>query len=116
MSYNLNSVIDCKSLTGRNIEISFTADTRTSITFENGRNDLWIGKITKEMFPKTHCLLIFYKTSKNSTKDIFEIVKRLELMPTETKLLSVVSDLPLVEEQFMKISVNTLIFQTKTGT
>ena len=68
------------------------------------------------MFPKTHCLLIFYKTSENSTKDIFEIVKRLELMPTETKLLSVVSDLPMVEEQFIRLSVNTLIFQTKSGT
>ena len=67
------------------------------------------------MFPKTHCLLVFYKTYKTNDKEIFEIVKRLQRMPTETKLLSVISDLPMGEEQFMNISVNTLIFQTKIG-
>ena len=89
---------------------------RTTLTYGNGRNDLWIGRITNQMFRQTDCLIVIFKASMENQREVFGLAKQMEKLSTETKLLAVVAaDSFVDEQQFVNISFNTLIFQIKAG-
>ena len=59
---------------------------RTSLTYGHGRHDLWMGRITKQMFRQTHCLIVISKSSMENQREVFSLAKQIEKLPTETKL------------------------------
>ena len=75
-----------------------------------------MGENTKQIMGQTNCLMVISKTSLKNVKYILSLAKQMEQYSTETKLLAVVGNDPLVDEkQFLNTSVTTLIFQMEAG-
>ena len=87
---------------------------RTSFIYED---DLWMGRITKQMLQQTHCLIVISQTSLKNPGHVLNLSKQIEKYSTETKLMVVVTapDFVVDDKQFLNISINTLIFQIKAG-
>ena len=86
---------------------------RTSIIYEHIS---WIGREENQIFQKTQCLIFILKISSKPLTNIFSLARRVLKYPAETKLLAILDyDSVVYKKQLLNISVNTLIFQMKTG-
>ena len=95
---------------------SIVAYPRTSLSFEEGKHELWISKISGSMFHHSTCLVVISKTSMKNQREVFKLAKQFEGLSTETKLMVVIAEESQINaKQFSNTQINTLLFKIGSG-